>query len=76
MVIWLQFIVCTALIVFSGSLLSKYGDVIAEKTGMVPAARDASRKFLVPELRLGGVKKAKGPELTFASPGPSILSVT
>jgi cation:H+ antiporter len=34
MVIWLQFIVCTAVIVFSGSRLSTYGDVIAEKTGM------------------------------------------
>ena len=34
MVIWLQFIVCTALIVYSGSRLSMYGDVIAEKTGM------------------------------------------
>ncbi len=34
MVIWLQFAVCAALIVFSGSRLSMYGDVIAEKTGM------------------------------------------
>jgi cation:H+ antiporter len=34
MVNWLQFVVCTTLIVFSGSRLSQYGDVIAEKTGM------------------------------------------
>ena len=34
MLIWLQFIACTALIVFCGSRLSQYGDVIAEKSGM------------------------------------------
>lgn len=34
MIIWLQFIACTALILFSGSRLSLYGDIIAEKTGM------------------------------------------
>jgi len=34
MIILLQFMVCTALIVYSGVRLSKYGDVIAEKTGM------------------------------------------
>ena len=34
MVIWLQFAGCTALIIFSGSRLSMYGDVIAEKTGL------------------------------------------
>lgn len=32
--IWLQFVVCTALILFSGARLSKYGDIIAEKTGL------------------------------------------
>jgi cation:H+ antiporter len=32
--IWLEFIVCAILIFWSGSLLSKYGDVIAEKTGL------------------------------------------
>lgn len=31
---WVQFIGCTAMILFSGTKLSKYGDVIAEKTGM------------------------------------------
>lgn len=31
---WLQFIACTALIIFSGSRLSRYGDMIGEKTGM------------------------------------------
>lgn len=34
MMVWLQFIVCTLVIMFAGSKLSKYGDVIAEKTGM------------------------------------------
>ena len=34
MVIWLQFIACTIVIVYSGSRLSLYGDVIAGKTGM------------------------------------------
>jgi cation:H+ antiporter len=32
--IWLQFLACTAVIVFAGAKLSKYGDVIAEKTGL------------------------------------------
>jgi len=34
MAVWLQFIACTAVIVYAGSRLSKYGDIIAEKTGM------------------------------------------
>lgn len=34
MIIWLQFIACTAVILFAGMRLSKYGDVIAEKTGL------------------------------------------
>jgi cation:H+ antiporter len=34
MLIWLQFVICTAVIVYGGSRLSHYGDVIAEKTGM------------------------------------------
>lgn len=34
MILWLGFIVCTAAIVYSGTKLSKYGDVIAEKTGL------------------------------------------
>jgi cation:H+ antiporter len=34
MAVWLQFILCTAVILFSGSRLSRYGDVISEKTGM------------------------------------------
>jgi cation:H+ antiporter len=33
-VIWLELVVCAALIFWAGSLLSKYGDVIAEKTGL------------------------------------------
>lgn len=31
--IWIEFIVCAALITWTGTLLSKYGDVIADKTG-------------------------------------------
>jgi len=34
MLIWAQFLACTVVIVFAGSRLSRYGDVIAEKTGM------------------------------------------
>lgn len=32
--IWIEFIMCAVLIFWAGSLLSKYGDVIAEKTGL------------------------------------------
>lgn len=32
--IWVEFIVCAALIIAAGSLVSKYGDVISEKTGL------------------------------------------
>jgi cation:H+ antiporter len=32
--LWFQFLAVTAVIVYAGSNLSKYGDVIAEKTGM------------------------------------------
>jgi len=31
---WLGFLVCTSVIVYSGTKLSRYGDVIAEKTGL------------------------------------------
>ncbi len=34
MVLWLSFIICTAVIIYSGSRLSRYGDIIAEKTGL------------------------------------------
>lgn len=34
MLLWLGFIICTSLIVYSGSSLAKYGDIIAEKTGL------------------------------------------
>ncbi|MGQ9571199.1 MAG: sodium:calcium antiporter [Thermodesulfovibrionales bacterium] len=34
MLLWLGFIICTAVIFYSGSRLSKYGDIIAEKTGL------------------------------------------
>ncbi len=32
--VWLQFSLCMAVIAFSGTQLSKYGDVLAEKTGL------------------------------------------
>ena len=34
MTVWLQFLLCTAVIVYAGIKLAKYGDIIAEKTGM------------------------------------------
>jgi cation:H+ antiporter len=34
MLLWLHFTVCTGIIFVSGTYLSKYGDVIAEKTGL------------------------------------------
>ncbi|UCH79799.1 MAG: hypothetical protein JSW20_08565 [Nitrospiraceae bacterium] len=34
MFLWLAFIICTAVIIYSGSRLSRYGDIIAEKTGL------------------------------------------
>jgi len=33
-VIWIQFAACTAIILYSGTRLSLYGDVIAEKSGL------------------------------------------
>ncbi len=32
--IWAEFVICAALIIYASSLVSKYGDVIAEKTGL------------------------------------------
>jgi len=34
MIIWLEFLAVTGLILYSGSRLSRYGDMIAEKTGL------------------------------------------
>lgn len=34
MIVWLEFILCTSVIVFAGIRLSRYGDMIAEKTGL------------------------------------------
>jgi cation:H+ antiporter len=34
MILWFEFMLCTAVIVYSGTKLSKYGDIIAEKTGL------------------------------------------
>jgi cation:H+ antiporter len=33
-VIWLQFIICGLIILFAGTKLARYGDIIAEKTGL------------------------------------------
>ncbi len=33
-IIWLEFLICLGAIAFAGSSLSRYGDVIAEKTGV------------------------------------------
>lgn len=35
--VWLKFIVCAAIIFFAGSKLTRYGDAIAEKTGLCRA---------------------------------------
>lgn len=32
--LWLQFILCTGVILYAGTKLSQYGDIIAEKTGL------------------------------------------
>ena len=32
--LWTGFIICTGLIIYSGAKLSRYGDIIAEKTGL------------------------------------------
>lgn len=34
MLVWLQFIICLAIIVIAGTRLAKYGDLLAEKTGL------------------------------------------
>lgn len=34
MLLWLGFLLCTAAIVYAGAKLAKYGDIIAEKTGL------------------------------------------
>ena len=34
MLLWLGFIICSLAIIYSGSKLSRYGDIIAEKTGL------------------------------------------
>lgn len=34
MLLWIEFIACTLAIVYSGIRLSRYGDIIAEKTGL------------------------------------------
>jgi cation:H+ antiporter len=34
MYLWVAFILCTSVIVYAGTRLSKYGDIIAEKTGL------------------------------------------
>jgi cation:H+ antiporter len=34
MLLWIGFIICTIIIFYSGSKLSRYGDILAEKTGL------------------------------------------
>jgi cation:H+ antiporter len=34
MLYWIGFVACTALIIYSGTKLSRYGDIIAEKSGL------------------------------------------
>ena len=34
MMVWVEFAFCTSLIMYAGSRLSKYGDIISEKTGL------------------------------------------
>jgi cation:H+ antiporter len=34
MLLWIGFIICTSIIFYSGSKLSRYGDILAEKTGL------------------------------------------
>ncbi|MFH1347372.1 MAG: sodium:calcium antiporter [Candidatus Margulisiibacteriota bacterium] len=36
-IVWLKFLICAAIIYFAGSKLTKYGDAIAEKTGLCRA---------------------------------------
>ncbi len=68
MLYWLEFIVCTAAIVYCGANLSKYGDVIAEKSGLgrtwIGVALMASVTSL-PELitGIGSVTYAGAPDI-------------
>jgi hypothetical protein len=39
MIVWLQLLACPAAIVFAGTMLSKYGDFIAEKKGAAASRR-------------------------------------
>src|SRR4030067_3150216 len=34
MLLWIEFLICSSLIVYAGTRLCKYGDIIAEKTGL------------------------------------------
>ena len=34
MILWIGLLLCTSVIVYAGTRLCKYGDIIAEKTGM------------------------------------------
>lgn len=42
--LWLEFIMCAGAIVFSGTMLSRYGDVIAEKAGLGVSAADEDNR--------------------------------
>ncbi|GAI69571.1 unnamed protein product, partial [marine sediment metagenome] len=32
--LWLSFLICALIIIFAGTKLTRYGDIIAEKTGL------------------------------------------
>ncbi|GAH70497.1 unnamed protein product, partial [marine sediment metagenome] len=32
--LWLSFLICALIIIFTGTKLTRYGDIIAEKTGL------------------------------------------
>ena len=51
MVLWLQFITCTGIILVSDMYLSKYGDIIAEKTAG-PLLVQVSRNQLVTSISI------------------------
>ena len=48
LLLWSEFLLCSVIIVYAGTNLSRYGDVIAEKTSTVPASVDAVNGMLAP----------------------------
>jgi len=68
MLLWLGFIVCTSVIVYSGTKLSKYGDIIAEKTGLGRA--------WIGLVLMASVTSLKGPLLSIANPNHIISALS